>query len=235
LVIDGPMLDPRFKSFVGCVRLPMLYGMTPGETALWLKRDLGLDVDLRVARMIGYCRQPGRDHDWPPWIPPSPGIRSWETGRSYLSTIFGEALPAIHIGQNSNLVFQVFAATWLKSRVVCERLNQAGLPGAAFFAHPYKTTVSAEVYDGVRIAVRDPDVFRPVLTGIAILACLQSLYGRRKVWGHPQTRPEFFDKLYGSDSVRLALLGGESASSIGRRWAGELRAFERTRRTGLLY
>jgi len=234
-VIDGPLLDSRFESFVGCVRAPMQYGMTPGEMALWLKRDLGLNLDLRIARMRGYCRQPGRAPGWPPWIPPSQGIRSWETGMAYLATVFGEALPAIHIGRNSNLIFQVFAAPWMKSQPVCEFLNGLRLAGVAFYRHPYKTTASATTFDGVRIAVVDPNVFRPVLTSVAILSCLQALYGCRKVWSHPGTWPEFFDKLYGTDSVRKALLDGENHISIGRRWKPPLRVFNRTRQSCLLY
>lgn len=234
-VIDGPGLDSRFESFVGCVRAPMLYGMTPGETALWLKRDLKLNMDLRVARMRHYHRTPGRDSGWSPWIPPSPGIRSWETGMCYLATIFGEALPAIHIGQNTNQVFQVFTAPWMKSRPVCQFLNGLRLPGVTFYVHSYKISPAAGVFKGVRIAVRDPNIFRPVLTGIAILACLQSLYGRKKVWGHPDTRPKFFDQLYGTNSVRKALLAGEDAVSIGCRWEKDLRAFRRIRRSCLLY
>jgi len=234
-VIDGPLLDARYASFVGCVRTPMLYGMTPGEMALWLKRDLQLDLDLRVARMRHYQRQAERNSGWPPWIPPSPGIRSWETGTCYLATIFGEALPAIHIGQNTNLVFQVFAASWMKSRPVCEFLNGLRLPGAAFYAHPYKTTSSRAMFDGVRIVPVAPHIFRPVLTGVAILAGLQRLYGRRKIWGCRNTRPEFFDKLYGTDSVRKSLGSGEDAFSIGRRWEQDMRAFNRTRKISLLY
>lgn len=234
-VIDGPLLDSRLESFVACVRTPMLYGMTPGETALWLKRDLGLKLDLHIARMRGYARQPGRGQDWPPWIPPSPGIRSWETGMAYLATIFGEALPAIDIGRNSNLVFQVFSAPWLKSRAVCENLNQLRLPGVAFFSHPYAVPLARSIFDGVRLAVHEPNIFRPVLTGVAILACLQKLYGRRKVWGHPETRPEFFDKLYGTDAVRRALLDGEGPRTIARQWAQPLKAFAAARQDCLLY
>ncbi len=233
-IIDGPLIESKFESFVGCVRAPMHYGMTPGEMALWLKRDLGLKLDLRVARMRGYSRG-SRTAGWPPWITPSPGIRSWETGRCYLATIFGEALPAIHIGQNNNLVFQVFAAPWLKSRAVCERLNDSSLPGVQFFAHPYRAAPAKDVFDGVRIAIRNSNVFRPVMTGIAILVCLHDLYGRRKIWGNSATRPEFFDKLYGTDCVRQALLDGENADNICRRWQRELDAFARTRQPCLLY
>jgi len=76
---------------------------------------------------------------------------------------------------------------------------------------------------------------RPVLTGVAILAGLQMLYGRRKIWDRRDTRPQFFDKLYGTDSVREALGSGEDALSIGRRWEQDMRAFNRTSKIRLLY
>lgn len=92
-VIDGPMLDPAFESFVGAVRTPVAYGMTPGETALFLRDDLGLPLDLRVAPMQGFSR----DAAWPSraWIPPSPAIRSWSCAACFPATVFFEAVPAV--------------------------------------------------------------------------------------------------------------------------------------------
>ena len=234
-IVDGPMLAPAFESFVACVRAPLHYGMTSGEMALWFKANLGLDVSLRVARMQGYARAPSRGADWPPWIPPSPGIRAWETGQCYLATVFCEALPAIDNGRASNLAFQVFAAPWLKSAPVCARLNARRLPGVAFYAHPYKTTAADTVFDGVRLAVTNPNIFHPVYTGISILACLQELYGRRKVWKHAGTREDFFDKLYGTDTVRRALQAGAAPEQIRRTWVKSQQAFAPSRAASLLY
>ncbi len=244
-IVDGPMQTPAFESFVASVRAPMHYGMTPGETALWLKADLGLDVSLRVARMQGYARDPARGAGWPPWIPPSPGIRAWETGQCYLATVFCEALPLIDYGRATNLVFQVFAAPWMKSAPVCEWLNARRLPGVAFYAHPYlpgraspaesgKTT-AVTMFDGVRLTVTDPGAFQPVYTGIAIIACLQELYGVRKVWQHAGVREEFFDKLYGTDAVRLALQAGVAPEKIRQAWVKTQRAFGPSRASSLLY
>jgi len=234
-IVDGPVLVPAFESFVAGVRVPMHYGMTPGEMALWLKADLGLKVSLRIARMQGYARDPARGADWPVWIPPSPGIRAWETGQCYLAAVFSEALPAINNGRSSNLAFQVFAAPWLQSAPVCERLNAQRLPGVSFYTHPYKTTTNDTIFDGVRIAVTNPNIFHPVYTGVSILACLQELYGVRKVWKHAGVREDFFDKLYGTDAVRRALQDGATPEQIRRTWRKPLRAFASTRQTCLLY
>ncbi len=233
--VDGPMLDDKFASFVGSVPAPMHYGMTPGETSLWLKRALSLDLDLKVAAMRGYSRRSARGEKWPPWIPPSPGIRSWETGYCYLATVFAEALPAVNIGRNSNLAFQVFSAPGIDGSALCQDLNRRQLPGVDFYPHPYKVAGENKIYDGARIAVRDPDVFHPVSTGIAIIAALQELCGMEKIWGKTGTRPDFFDKLYGTDRVRLSLQLGQPAGNVIRGWQDDIRAFRSVRARFLLY
>lgn len=234
-VIDGPMLDEKFSSFIGSVAVPMHYGMTPGETALWLKHAFALDLDLKTALMRNYYRQSRRGETWPPWIPPSPGIRSWETGYCYLATVFAEALPTVNIGRNSNLAFQVFSAPGIQSHALCKYLNRQNLPGVTFYPHPYKVGNEKEIYDGVRIAVYDPDCFHPVAAGVTILAAVQKLGNFDLLWRRPGTREDFFDKLYGTDRVRLALQAGESPRSISRGWQTSLSAFQLERKPFLLY
>jgi len=234
-IIDGPMLDQKFSSFVGCIPAPMCHGMTPGEISLLLKHDLNLQVDLKIVKIRNYFRQSRREKDWPPWIPPSPGIRSWETAHCYLATVFGEALPAIDIGRNSNLIFQVFSVADIKSEKLCRQLNSRHLPGVSFHSHPYKAENNLKIFDGVRIAVHNPDIFHPVATSVYIIAAIQKISGIEFVWKHKGTRQDFFDKLYGTDQVRLALQAGEPPQSIVRSWQKPLAEFNAVRRRFLLY
>jgi uncharacterized protein YbbC (DUF1343 family) len=234
-IIDGPVLEEKFSSFVGCIPAPMCYGMTPAETALWLKHVLAIDLDLEVAKMRGYYRQGRRGKDWPPWIPPSPGIRSWETGYCYLATVFAEALPAVNIGRGSDLVFQVFSVPGIKSRDLCRRLNRRHLAGVTFYPHPYKLNDRNQIFDGVRIKVSNPDVFHPVAASVVIISVIQEIGGLDLVWRWPGTRADFFDKLYGTDLVRRALQAGEPAEGIIREWQKLLARFNSIRRRFLLY
>lgn len=234
-VIDGPMLAEKFASFIGFIPAPMHYGLTPAETALWLKHSLALKLDLQSVAMRNYSRESRRGPDWPPWIPPSPGIRAWETGYCYLATVFAEAMPAVNIGRNSNLAFQVFSAPGIGSHDLCRRLNRRDLPGVVFYPHPYKTNDRNQIFDGARIAVVNPDIFHPVLTGVAIIAEIQKMGGFDLIWRRAGTRADFFDKLYGTDLVRLALQAGESARSISRDWHGAIARFKLSRRPFLLY
>lgn len=236
--VDGPALDPAFESFVAAVRMPMAYGMTSGEAALWLKSDLGLQVDLKIARMHGYARETARNSNWPPWIPPSPGIRTWETAQYYLTTVFTEATPAVNCGRSSTLPFQVFGGKGWRAKELCNVLANQHLPGVRFVPHPYRLSTGPDagtMYDGVRIVITKLKQFRPVWTSIAILHACQTLQGRRRLWKTPGTRPDFFDKLYGTDSIRKALLNGAHPAEIAAGWAKPIRQFQTTRRPCLLY
>lgn len=235
---DGPMLDPACGSFVGLVPAPMQYGMTPGETALWLRSALALDVDVRVAPLAGYRRDVQPGPDWPPWVPPSPRIRSWESACLFTTTVAGEALPALDYGSGTDLSFQLIGAPWLLREELIPALEALALPGVRFETHDYRAVSGIHKgasLRGLRLRVTDPAAFRPVFTGVSLLAVLQDLYGRQVLWDAPGTRPEFFDKLFGTTAVREALLAGQSGVMIARAWQKELCLFSETRSGMMIY
>lgn len=237
-VVDGPVLDPRFESFVGCVRAPLVYGMTPGEMAIWIQRDLKLDVDLNVAEMKGYHRAAARPAGWPPWIPPSPAVKSWECGLCFPVTVLFEALPGLDHGRGTAMAFQVFGAPWLDGPAAADTLTRLALPGVRFRAEAYKAAVGAHKgkdVRGVRIEVTDASAFKPVLTGLTIIEIVQDLHGPAWLWSQHGTRPEFFDQLLGTDRARLALFEGLTAPETAGSWDDDLRTFRGTREPCLLY
>jgi len=179
------MLEPACASFVGPAAMPLAYGMTPAETARWLVRELGLAMDLRVAPLRGWAREGRRGPDWPEFVPPSPGIRTWESGMTYLATVFSEALPAVDVGRGTNLAFRLLGAPWLHAEAFCVAMNGRRLPGVRFHPHRYVAGVApyaGRELDGVRLSVTDSDDFRPVATAVHLLAALGETYGVRRVW-----------------------------------------------------
>ena len=228
---DGPMLEPDAESFVGAVHTPLVYGMTPGETALWIRRHYGLELDLRVARMRGYRRESERGAFAPPWIPPSPGIAVWESAWCYPATVFTEALPALDCGRTGRLPFQLLGAAWMKPEAVCERLAAARLPGVMFHPHDWTAGNGNRPMRGIRLTVVHPDRFKPVTTGVAILCAVQQVHGRARLWRG--ARKDFFDRLCGTSAVREALAAGADLKSITRPWPH--RPFRAERHKSLLY
>ncbi len=236
-VVDGPLLDPVWSSFVAPCAVPLVYGMTLAEAARWLVREEKIDVDLTVAPLRAWKRGQARwDSTRPEFIPPSPGIKSWETAMTYAATVFSEALPGIDCGRNTNLSFRVLGAPWMHAETICAALEALRLPGITF--HPYRYAGGVAPYqgkalDGFRITVTNPAEARPVAASLAILRTLSDLYGPTRIWRHKGVRPQWFDKLYGTDATRHALQTGTPIREIVTTWAAP--QFVDSRECALLY
>jgi len=104
--VDGPVLDTNFRSFVGMLPIPVVYGLTPGELALmingehWLKG--GRQVQLRVIPVKNYTH----DMRYAPPVKPSPNLPNYKAIRLYPSLCFFEATD-FSIGRGTPYPFQV--------------------------------------------------------------------------------------------------------------------------------
>ena len=229
--VDGPMLDPVYESFVGFVRTPVVYGMTPAEMALWLKKNRRLSVDLQGVPMDGWARgrRPRRK-----WIPPSPAIRSWACGLCFPITVFLEALPGLDHGRGTAAPFQRVGAPWLDAQELARQLTKRPWPGIRFTTGSYRAATGnyrGQIVRGLQLEVLDANAYQPVQTGIAIIDTVQRLHGAGQLWSHAGTREHFFDQLMGTDVVRRALQSGQELPL----WNWPTAAFQKSRRAALLY
>lgn len=233
--VDGPQRELGFESFVAQIPVPLVYGMTQAETALFLLRN-ALAVELEVVPMQGYRREPGRPSGAPPWIPPSPGIQSWGTAQCYPVTVGCEALPALDFGAGTPLPFELLGAPWLTPQDVIEAAGD--LPGIRLFPHwyfPGAAEASAAPWPGIRIVVSDPVPCEPVRAAVTLLAAVQQVHGTDAVWSAPGTRERFFDQLFGTDQVRRDLQSGKDAASVCAAWRAGLENHRVVREPCLLY
>lgn len=235
--VDGPGLDPRFESFVSAIPAPMVYGMTPGETALWLRDYVVPGARVEVAPMQHYYRDVLPRPDAPPFMRPSPSIVSRESALCFPATVCFEGLPHIDHGRQTAMPFQLIGAPWTKAEPLAEALMDCRLPGVIFHPHLYRppNATGSRPFSGVRITVTDTAIFKPVFTGVTILHVLETLYGVNRVWNRRHTRPDFFDKLMGTDTVRLALLDRVAPAEIASGWRAAHRLFMKQRKACLLY
>jgi uncharacterized protein YbbC (DUF1343 family) len=238
LSMDGPVTENRFKSFVAALPLPMQYGMTPGETALWLQHQSLPDLDLRVAPLQGYACEGERQPAWPPWIPPSPRIQSWESAGLFSCTVFGEALPALDYGSGTAQAFQLIGAPWLDRERLLAHLAGSGLAGIRLELADYQA--QSGLYQGtplagLKLVITNHATFRPLTTCVTLLDAIIRLYGAAPLWTATGTRLEWFDSLFGTDRVRLALQSGTSAADIIAQWQPALADYKLTRAPLLLY
>jgi len=235
--VDGPGLDPHLESFVSAIPAPMVYGMTPGETAIWLRDNVVSDVQLMVAPMQNYHRELAPRADALPFMRPSPSIVSRESALCFPATVCFEGLPHIDHGRQTAMPFQLIGASWTRAEPLAEALADCQLPGVVFHPHLYRPPNATEnrPLSGIRLTVTDAGTFKPVLTGITILHTLTSLYGMQRVWNRRHTRLDFFDKLLGTESVRLALCDHVLPTEIAAGWNAAHRAFQKQRQRSLLY
>ncbi len=208
--IDGPIRDEALDSFVAPAPFPFVYGMTLAESARWMRDNLYPDVRLSVVPMEVASRGEILFDALPRFEKPSPGIRTKEAALLYPMTVFTEAIPSIDCGLGTELAFQVVGAPWMDGEAFCERLAEEPLAGLT--AQPCRFTSAREyagkTFCGIRFAVQDRNAFRPFTSGMTLLRRIFQTYGLENSWRQANTRPEWFDKLYGAPAIREALLSG---------------------------
>ncbi len=209
-VVDGPVLDQRFESFVGCFPGPLVYGLTSGEAARALVKALRLKVELEVVPFAG-VGLPAHG-----WVSPSPGIRTPHTAWCYPVTVGFEAWPAVDYGRGTLMPFELVGARDLDEQALAAAMMREKLPGIGWYPTVYEH--KGEVRRGLRIVVHDPSVYRPVASAVALLIQLQTLLGKKRLWRTEGSRPAFFDQLYGTDTVRKAIMAGRSWRQIAAGW-----------------
>jgi CubicO group peptidase (beta-lactamase class C family) len=74
--VQGPVLEPGLKSYVGYFALPVRYGMTVGELAQLFNQENRIGARLQVVKMTGYKRDLWFDQTGLTWVPPSPNLRT---------------------------------------------------------------------------------------------------------------------------------------------------------------
>lgn len=230
LHLDGPVLAPAFQSFIGLYPIPLVHGMTIGELARLFNSLFEIGADLTVVPMRGWTRQMTWQDTGLPWVRPSPNIPTMMTPFYYAATgvLDGTTLSA---GVGTDSPFQLVHSPWLDGEELAARLNAAGLPGVAFAPHDLDGRGGRRA---VRLVVTDPLRFRPATTAVSILVEARRLHGALLDFVTRSGRYPF-DFVWGTSSVREAILRGAPAWAIVASWDAELRQFEVLRSPYLLY
>ncbi|MBN1541095.1 DUF1343 domain-containing protein [candidate division KSB1 bacterium] len=235
-LVEGPMLDLDYRSFIGYYPIAYLYGMTVGELAAFFNREYEIDCDLTVVPMEGWKRSMRFEDTGLPWVPTSPHIPHPLSALYYPTTgIIGE-LNTFNIGVGYTKPFELLAAPWIDADELAAELNSRNLPGVSFrpiHYRPYYLHFKEELVHGVDIYIIRPDLFKPIATQVHMLTALQKLYPDQPFFETQRHRS--FDKAAGSDQLRNLVLEGKSAKEIIDSWQDELQEFEQIRRKYLVY
>ena len=227
-VVDGPGVADGFRSFVAPLDVPLCHGMTPGECATYIVREGGLDLDLTVIPMRGWSH--GDIAPWPNFVPPSPALRSWDCAALYPATVFTEAYVSVDCDRAGALAFRVLGAPWLDAATLLEdvgdRISECGMGGRTIRYRPASGEFAGQVLDGLMLTVERPQDYRPVKAGAHIFAAILRRHPEELAKGF---RPEWLDKLTGSDALRAAISSPEALASLLDGWGDANAAYAKRR------
>lgn len=234
MTVDGPVLEPQFRSFLGLYPVPYVFGMTIGELARLYNHAFGIGARLVVVPMRGWTRRMTWTDTGLPWQNPSPGITGPDAPFYYAATgpVDGTNL---WNGVATDSRFQVVLAPWLDGPRLAKRLNARGLEGVRFSPSAIPHPRTGVVWYGVRLHVTDPTRFRPSTTIVYVLAEIRALHGDQLVFKRPRRGAYLFDLVWGTKNLRLALERGAPAATIVAGWQPALERFFRLREPFLLY
>lgn len=234
LKVQGPPLDPRWKSFVGQIPVPYLHGMTAGELARmgnargwWAARPR-----LTVIPMCGYNRAMSWRNTGLRWIPTSPNIPHAHSPLYYAATGILGGLDGVDIGIGTPRPFEYAGGKGINPQQFAADMSRMGIPGVRFT--PYMSSRKPG-FGGVALNI-DPYG----ATDIIALAVILTSEVVRRTNGAPLRASRgdtitLFHKVYGSDSLWRDLNARRPAGQIISGFQGYARSFAGSRQPFLLY
>ncbi|MCS7374048.1 MAG: DUF1343 domain-containing protein [archaeon GB-1867-097] len=209
-IIEGTMLESKYKSFIGIAEIPIRYGLTIGELSTFLNEKYGLNAPLQVIAMENWRRDLWFDETGLIWIPPSPNMPTINSASIYPGTGLIEGTN-ISEGRGTPLPFQLVGAPWMNSRKTSEELNRIGLNGVKFRSTIFKPTTSKykdQYCRGIQVHITNRLEARPFQIGIHILSAIKRLHPKKFKWIKRKER-YIIDLLTGTDKLRKKLDEGE--------------------------
>lgn len=244
---DGPILQPDYASFVGMHAIPVLHGMTLGELALMIVGEQWITTDAIEGKQLvqqhqtkpqAFKSQPqalqsephalltvipvANYHKQLPYslpVAPSPNLPNDAAIALYPTLCFFEGTD-VSVGRGTALPFQLIGhpVVTLGANIIDVTANQAA-PSPKHNGTALKASLLADA----------------PISGLDIDVLLNTYAQFKEQHITFFTRPDFFDKLAGTNSLRQAIVAGKTSSQIQASWAEGLAAFKQLRSPYLLY
>ena len=221
---DGPILKDEFKSFVGMHPIPVVHGMTVGELAQMINGEKwltnGIQCDLTVIQCDGYSKS---DIYVLP-ISPSPNLPNMNAILLYPSLCFFEGTD-FSVGRGTDHPFEMFGHPNMgmgsfmfvpKSTDGAKHPKHEGLPCLGW---------DLTEIGGKRVQEKQTLILDWMINAYRDFPLKEKFF----------LSNGFFDKLAGTDELRLQIQSGMSADEIRDSWKSGLLEFKERRKAYLLY
>ncbi len=217
--IDGPILEPKHKSFVGMHPIPVVHGMTIGEYAKMINGQGWLDnqitCDLTVIEMQNYKH----DNTYNLPIKPSPNLPNAKSINLYPSLCFFEGTN-VNAGRGTSKQFQIYGSPYLDKTVYNFKYIPMPNDGSKYPKH-----------DGVLCYGEDLST-RKDLNQLDLSYLIKAYQNSidKKVFFNT-----FFTNLAGTKALQIQIESGVSEQEIRETWADGLNTFKKVRGMYLIY
>lgn len=229
-MVQGPMMDPGLKSFVGYFPEPVRYGMTIGELAEMYNGQEHLGANLHVIKMQGWERTDWFDETGLTWKNPSPNLRSMTESILYPGVGMIE-YANISVGRGTDTPFELVGAPWINGKWLAVYLNARDIQGVRFVPvnfTPKSSKFAGQVCHGVQIFLVDRQALDSPELGVELASALHQLYPKK--FELDKTLP-----LVGSKWVLDDIKNNIDPRRIQYLWQAPLMKFRKIRAKYLLY
>jgi len=245
--VDGPVLDPKFKSFIGMQPVPIVYGMTVGEYAFMIAGEKWLNDEAN--KKYAYYRHAGNSPDTPfhflvikclnydhnskyilP-VRPSPNLPSIQSIYWYPSTCFFEGT-VLSEGRGTEHPFEIFGHPDLPDTLFS--FTPRSIAGAA------DPKLKDQKCYGWNIYGTDSNGTITELQLKWLLLAYKLFPDKEKFFIHPKkfnSNPQdfYFNKLAGNSELMQQIIEKKSEAEIRASWQPKLEEFKKIRMKYLLY
>ena len=224
--VDGPVLDMKYKSFVGILPIPILHGCTIGELAQMINGEgwLGnnLPCPLKVITIEDW--KPGQPHSLP--VKPSPNLPNDQAIALYPSLCPFEGT-SISVGRGTDFPFQIIGSPTTKNLKF------------RFMPHPMKGSDKHPLHQDTYCYGLNLSSEKNIPKGFSLQYVIQFYNYFQNLTKHAEkeffTRPHWFDLLMGTNQVRLDILKNKTEEQIRSAWQKKLNQYKEIRKKYLLY
>ena len=220
-IVDGPVLDTNFRSFVGMHPVPVLHGMTVGEYARMINGEKWLKNGIHCELTVIACENYNHNMKYKLPVAPSPNLRNSNAIALYPHLCFFEATK-VSVGRGTDFPFEVFGSPDFPDSLF--NFKPVGGYGSK---HPKYENVVCYGYD-----LRSEVTPNFESLNLDYLIKASTLYKNKAEWIESAS---FFDKLAGGDQLRIQLKNGLSESEIRNSWQADLIKFNKIRTAYLIY
>ena len=216
-IVDGPILEKEFSSFVGMHPIPLLHGMTIGEYGKMINGEKWLKNEVQCNLTVIPCLNYSREMQYSLPIKPSPNLPNDQAINLYASLCLFEGTN-VSVGRGTEKQFQIYGSPFLPK----SNFSFTPIPNFGSKEPPYKNQLCY-----------GEDLTQAPKVNKLELKWLVKAYS--ETTDKSKFFTPFFTKLARTKKLQQQIEAGISEAEIIKTWEKDLNDFKAMRKKYLIY